>query len=299
MKKIFYSLVLFLFPLISFSAMNDNVYIETSSGKNITNKRGVITDKDVILTIDEEYSFINKVNIYRNGEEIVSNEEIDDTYTYIFDKIGDYEVVVDLINVKHNIVISKKYSFEIYTFDLDIERNYTNLVINWEEDDFYDGYKIYRKVEDGNYKLIKTINDSSITSYKDKGVKQNVKYSYKVRGYNKVRGSYEYGRYSNVVTSSVKIPSKVKELYSETEGKSIRLYFETNSLVDGYEIYRSTSKYGKLKLIKTIKDNDIDTYLDKDVSKENKYYYSMKSYKVINGKRIYSNLSDMTSCRLK
>lgn len=58
--------------------------------------------------------------------------------------------------------------------------------------------------------------------------------------------------------------------------------------VDGYVIYRSTSRHSGFKRIKTISKASTKSYTDKAVKKGKRYYYYVKAYKVVDGKRIYS-----------
>ena len=61
--------------------------------------------------------------------------------------------------------------------------------------------------------------------------------------------------------------------------------------VDGYKIYRKTGK-GKYRLIKTIKGAKKASFTDKGLDKNKTYKYKVKAYKVVNGKTIYSKISE-------
>ena len=70
--------------------------------------------------------------------------------------------------------------------------------VTWNERSYATGYKIYRKVGSGSYKLVKTTTSSSTVSYKDTNVKSGKKYTYKVKAYYKnytyssAKGKYTY-----------------------------------------------------------------------------------------------------------
>ncbi len=55
--------------------------------------------------------------------------------------------------------------------------------VEWNEVGGADGYRIERKVGDGDYEIVKTIKDGSKTSYKDEDVKSGKKYTYRVKAY--------------------------------------------------------------------------------------------------------------------
>lgn len=75
--------------------------------------------------------------------------------------------------------------------------------ITWKENTKATGYVIYRySWQDGEYKKIKTITDSSVTSYTDKNLSNSNEYCYKVRTYVKYGGKTYYSGYSNIESSS-------------------------------------------------------------------------------------------------
>ena len=55
--------------------------------------------------------------------------------------------------------------------------------------------------------------------------------------------------------------------------------------VTGYKIYRASKKNGKYKLIKTIKKAGTLKYTDKKIKKGKKYFYKVRTYTKINGKK--------------
>ena len=72
--------------------------------------------------------------------------------------------------------------------------------VTWKKVNNVVGYKVYRKVGSGSYKLVKT---TTSTSFKDKSVKSGRKYTYKVKAYYK---NYTYssskGKYTYKVVNS-------------------------------------------------------------------------------------------------
>ena len=61
----------------------------------------------------------------------------------------------------------------------------------------------------------------------------------------------------------------------------------------GYQIYRSTSKTGTYKKIKTIGSGSTISYTNSGLSKGKKYYYKVRSYSKVNGKTVYSPFSSI------
>ena len=97
----------------------------------------------------------------------------------------------------------------------------------------------------------------------------------------------------DIVPKSVKIKSIKSPII-----RTVKLTWQKDSLVDGYEIYRSTSEDGTYSLVKTITNkNDGDhTFL---AHKKGTFYFTMRSYKVVNGTKIYSDFSEVSSIKVK
>ena len=76
--------------------------------------------------------------------------------------------------------------------------------------------------------------------------------------------------------------------------KKIEINWNKVSGASGYQIYRSTNKNGKFEVKKTLKNGNTHQYTDKNLKKRI-YYYRIKSYTVIGGKREFSNFSPIKS----
>lgn len=79
---------------------------------------------------------------------------------------------------------------------------------------------------------------------------------------------------------------------------SFKFDHSTSGIIpDGYIIYRATSKSGPYKKLNTIKKStlkkthDYIKYTDKKVKFQKQYFYKIRSYKIIKGKKYYSEYS--------
>ena len=79
----------------------------------------------------------------------------------------------------------------------------------------------------------------------------------------------------------------------------LRLSWEPLSGVDGYQIYRATSKSGKYAKIATVKGASSATYTDTGRTCGTRYYYKLRAYKKIGGKTVYSKYSSVLSAYAK
>ena len=68
----------------------------------------------------------------------------------------------------------------------------------------------------------------------------------------------------------------------------------------GYEIYRSASEDGKYSRIKTVTKGSAKTYTDKSkVSSGKTYYYKIRAYRKVDGKKVYGAYSGVISKKAK
>lgn len=97
----------------------------------------------------------------------------------------------------------------------------------------------------------------------------------------------------NKVTETIKaVLSKVTNLkVKNKKTKKAVITWKKVKNADGYQIYRATKKSGKFKKIKTIKGNAVVKYTNKKLKKNKKYYYKVRAYRTVKGKKVYSAFS--------
>lgn len=105
---------------------------------------------------------------------------------------------------------------------------------------------------------------------------------------------YKNKAYYNVLREQVK-KLDFKLATSSSKGKiKLKWNDKFSNLVDGYEVFRSTRKnsgYGNKPLFK-ISNEEKNTYINtKNLKKGTKYYYKIRAYQYIDGKKVYSNWS--------
>lgn len=182
----------------------------------------------------------------------------------------------------------------------------TSLKINWNE--LYSSateYRIYRKIDKGSYKLIKTVKadavkyDANYTPYIiDSGVKANKKYSYKVRACYKTSDFTVYGAYSNTVSKTIAdLKTKPSISVKALNNKAKVTVKRKAKNVTGYEI--KYSKSSKFKGAKTVTTKSTTKTLTK-LSDGKKYYVKVRKYcTAADGKKVYSPYSKTVSVKVK
>ena len=67
----------------------------------------------------------------------------------------------------------------------------------------------------------------------------------------------------------------------------------------GYEVYQSTKKNGTYKKVKTIKKNKVITVKTKSLKKKKTYFFKIRTYKTVDGKKYYGAFSNVKKIRVK
>ena len=78
---------------------------------------------------------------------------------------------------------------------------------------------------------------------------------------------------------------------------SIRLRWKADTNVDGYMIYRYKTSAKKYVKVKVIKDSSVNSWIDRKLRTNAVYKYKIASYKVVDGKKQTSALSDWVSAK--
>lgn len=98
--------------------------------------------------------------------------------------------------------------------------------------------------------------------------------------------------------------SSVKQVNTKKKGKKQKRYLQIKwkklgKQIKGYQIYRADKKKSKFKKnpIATVKKGT--TYKDKKIKKKTTYYYKVRGYAVVNGKKIYTKFSTIKSKKVK
>lgn len=96
-------------------------------------------------------------------------------------------------------------------------------------------------------------------------------------------------------------PSKPVITYRKSTTDGIVLEWDLSDYAEGYEVYRRNSAKGKGKSLTDIVSDDPDdmTFTDSTAVKGKTYYYYIKSYVTINGKKLYSNASKIYKIKAK
>ena len=134
-------------------------------------------------------------------------------------------------------------------------------------------------------------------SYTIKKLKAGTIYKYRIRAYRTVNNVQYFGSYTASVKTSTK-PSKPKITSLKSNIiKRATIKWNKVSGASGYQIYMATSKNGKYKKIAT-KSASKTSYTKTKLTKNKRYYFKIRAYKIVNGKKIYSSYSSVKSVKI-
>ncbi len=170
---------------------------------------------------------------------------------------------------------SKAYGVSLYKSNLNEFKSNT-------VSGFHDGFALTDKSRNNTFKSNKITSNRGFAITIDKKSSASIQWGNTVKG-NKHKyeiNSKKYGLYAKGVKLKVKKGKKVNRLnWSAAKGS-------------GYKIYRSTSKKGTYKLIKTVKGRKKTSFTDKH-KKGKKYYYKVQPYKSVRKTVIYGKPSNI------
>lgn len=95
------------------------------------------------------------------------------------------------------------------------------------------------------------------------------------------------------------VPEKMtKPKTKRQKNGSVKLTWLKQKNVSGYEIYRSYKRSKGYKKIKTITKKNTISFLDKNVKRKTAYY-KIRTYKKVNGEKVYGEYSNTVKCKKK
>ena len=177
------------------------------------------------------------------------------------------------------------------------KKTYNSIILSWDKIDNVTGYKVYRyDVKTESYKLIKTISDASTTSYTNSKLTSATKYLYKVRSYKIVNNKTHNGDYSSSLAATTKPLTPTVKLTSPSTKKIKLTWTNISSRTTGYDIYMATSKNGTYK---NIGSTSKKSFTKGSLKKGKTYYFKVRAYRTIDGKKVYSSYSSIKSIKCK
>ena len=165
--------------------------------------------------------------------------------------------------------------------------NSNNIItLSWPAVNGADKYVIYRSTsEKGTYTVL---HETTSTKHEDWTVlTTGTVYYYKVRAKRVVGSSEVYSGYSATIGYTTLARSTISSV-NKASDTSLKMSWSKVNSASGYVIYRSTSETGTYSAVKTITSGNTLSYTDTKLKAGMIYYYKVRAYKTISGKKVYS-----------
>ena len=165
--------------------------------------------------------------------------------------------------------------------------------LKWSKAKNADGYQVQKYVS-GKWKTIKTIKKLSATSYTTGKLTVGKKAKYRVRTY----GTYNKTKvYGEAAVKTLYRPKKQSITSLKGAKKAFTVKVKKDSNATGYQIVYAKNKSFKKSKKVTMKSSNTSKKVTK--LKKGKYYVKVRSYKTIDGKRIYGAYSKVKTVKVK
>ena len=173
--------------------------------------------------------------------------------------------------------------------------DYKTAKITWKAVANADGYEVYRSTsKNSGFKKTASVTK---TSAADSSLKTGKTYYYKVRAYASMNGNDVYSKYSAVRSVKTSL-GKTGKLSLKTGKAKVTVTYGKVKGASGYQIYRSTKKSVGFKCVKTIKSGSTVKFVNKNLKKGKNYYYKVRAYRTVDGKKVYGAYSSVKKVRV-
>ncbi len=169
----------------------------------------------------------------------------------------------------------------------------SSVKLSWSEVDKANGYIIMRATsKNGKYSTIRTVESGQITSYTDKSAGGSSTYYYKIVAYRKYKSAKGKGPETVLSVSLKPATPKISSVKNSGIGIVTVSYAKANGA--GYQVYYSTSKSSGYKCGYT--GTSLAPKI-KGLGMGKAYYFKVRTYSTVNGKKIYSSYSSVKSLK--
>lgn len=252
-------------------AIGDQIYTGSEITPGVVLKNGSYT---LVKDVDYTLSYTNNIAL---GTAIVT---ITGKGDYAGVKIQSFNIVVPQVT---NLVVSKYYA--------------TKLTLSWNAIAGVTGYRIYKyNPTTKKYEYLKQLNGSATNTYTDENLTQGTQYRYRVRAFIKVNDKNVYGKYTSKLKTYTK-PKKVT-LKAKAGTKKATLTWGKVTGATGYRIYMKTGN-GNFSRIKQIAKGSTVSYVKTGLTKGKTYYFKIRAFRTIDGKKVYGAYSKIKTVIVK
>lgn len=174
------------------------------------------------------------------------------------------------------------------------------VTLTWDKQTAANGYEVFKyNASSKKYVLYKNITNPNTNTCKVTGLASNNKYSFKVRAYQIDDSEKTYAPFGTVVSQYTSIAKSNLNSAKSTSKKKIKASWSKVGGASGYQVmwstYKNFSKNYKTKSVKAkYSSKTVTTAQSKRV-----YYVRVRAYKIVSGKKVYSQWSNTKKVKTK
>ena len=170
----------------------------------------------------------------------------------------------------------------------------STITLKWNKVTGATGYRVYQY--NSKTKKWDSIKTTTSTSFKVQKLKAGTTYKFKVKAYTKSNGTI-WGEATKTISVATKPAAPKITKLTTTKGK-VTLNWSNVSGESGYELYYSAKKDSGFKKVTATKVNVVKASKSKLTSGKT-YYFKVRAYKTVDGKKIYGAWSKVKSVIVK
>lgn len=99
--------------------------------------------------------------------------------------------------------------------------------------------------------------------------------------------------------TAISVKPKTASLKLKGKRAAVTVSYKKVKDVTAYQIYRAKSKNGKFKKVTTRSQKHLGKYTSTRLDRKHTYYYKIRTYKTVKGKKIYSSFSKTVKVKTK
>lgn len=171
----------------------------------------------------------------------------------------------------------------------------TTYTLSWSKPSRAAGYHV-QQYKNKKWTTIATINNPNTTKYKVSKTAVGTN-QYRVRAFSNYNSKKYNGAFSSTLKVYVSSKQKIKSVKALSKGFTVA--YTKNKSVSGYEIqYATNKKFSKAKTV-NVKGSSTVTKKITKLSAKKTYYVRVRSYKTVNGKKVYGQWSAAKQIKTK
>ncbi|MDD6300071.1 PQQ-binding-like beta-propeller repeat protein [Hornefia butyriciproducens] len=169
-----------------------------------------------------------------------------------------------------------------------------SVTLSWSPRENVRSFVIYQSTDKKTYRKVKTAKNSA-TSAAVESLKTGKTYYLRIRA-ELMDGSVTDNSSTLKVKALPPAPGSVK---ARAGSRKITVSWKKVSKASGYQVVRATSKSGKYKTAATLKKGSSVKYTNQKLKKGKTYYYKVRAYRTVSGKKIYGAYSGIVYKKVK